>query len=103
VSKAGELLEQIIMAPYAMRIDLAKRLLGVMEAADARIEDANRLLARAQDGRAKRPAEANRDQVQLDYDIGQHLQRNGWHWDAINRQWRRVETATWTESRGRQP
>lgn len=105
VSEAGELLEQIIMAPHSMRIDLARRLLAALETADARINAANALLARAQDGRAKRPADANRDQVQLDYDIGQHLQRNGWRWDAIHRQWRlaeaAAETATWTESRGR--
>jgi hypothetical protein len=46
------------------------------------------LLARAQDGSPKRPREANSHSIQLDYDIGQLLQRAGFVWDAINRQWR---------------
>ncbi len=69
----------------------------------AQLEAANGLLARAQDGSAKRPREANTDSVQLDYDIGKHLERNGWRWDAINRKWTQADTATWTEYRGRQP
>ena len=73
----------------------------------AQLDAANGFLARAQDGSPKRPREACSDQVQLDYDIGQHLQRHGWQWDAINRKWRRpalehVETASWTEYRGRE-
>jgi hypothetical protein len=69
----------------------------------AQLGAANGLLARAQDGSAKRPREANTDSVQLDYDIGKHLERNGWRWDAINRKWTQADTATWTEYRGRQP
>ena len=94
-------------------IDKALRIID-QHAADraalvAQLEAANALLARAQDGRSKRPRVACNDQVQLDYDIGQHLQRQGWQWDAINRQWRkpaseRVDNGTesWTEYRGRE-
>jgi hypothetical protein len=78
-----------------------------------RAERAESLLARAQDGSPKRPREANSHSVQLDYDIGQHLQREGWVWDAINRQWRlRAQVSAcqehgtlyrgeWVEMRGR--
>lgn len=59
-----------------------------LDRAERELVAANALLARAQDGRAKTPREANSDQIQLDYDIGRHLQRHGWHWDAINRVWR---------------
>jgi hypothetical protein len=55
-----------------------------------RAERAEALLARAQDGGHKTPREANSHSVQLDYDIGQCLQRNGWAWDAVNRVWRRL-------------
>lgn len=48
---------------------------------------ANALLVRAQDGSPKRPREANRDQIQLDYDIGQHMHRCGYVWNAVDRKW----------------
>jgi hypothetical protein len=56
--------------------------------AEATASKALTLLARAQDGSPKRPREANSHSVQLDYDIGQLLQRAGFVWDAIHRQWR---------------
>lgn len=71
----------------------------------AQLEAANGLLARTQGGSPMRPRVACSDQVQLDYYIGQHLQRQGWQWDAFQRKWRSpgtAETATWTEYRGRE-
>lgn len=119
------------MAPHAMRIDIAKRLARRVEEFQAEscaeLHTATALLARAQDGTVKRPRDANADAIQLDYDIGQCLQRNGWCWDAIRRKWRapsalgegakiargsmtsavmqgRVESFLgWTETRGRLP
>lgn len=52
-----------------------------------KLEAANVLLARTQDASAKRPREVCSDQVQLDYDIGRHLQCAGYVWDASRRRW----------------
>jgi hypothetical protein len=75
-------------------IDKALRIIDAHAAERAalveRAERAEELLARAQDGRRMTPREANTHSVQLDYDIGQHLQRSGWAWDAVNRVWRRL-------------
>lgn len=63
---------------------------AAIHAAEARLATAVGLLARAQDGSPKTPREANSCSVQLDYDISQLLQREGFVWDAINRVWRRL-------------
>lgn len=63
-------------------------LLHTLRDTESRLTKSLGLLARAQDGSPKRPRDANSHSVQLDYDIGQLLQREGWVWDAINRQWR---------------
>lgn len=53
----------------------------------SKIATANELLVRAYDGQSKRPREANSSQVQLDHDVGQHLHRCGYVWNAIDRKW----------------
>jgi hypothetical protein len=82
----GALLEQLITAPRPMRVGLARQVL-------ARFTAALELLARAQDGSPKRPRDANAHAVQLDYDIGRLLQREGYVWDAIGRKWRAPTSA----------
>lgn len=108
----GALLEQLIMAPWHMRLGLARQILERCEAADARFAIALGLLARAQDGAPKRPRDANAHAVQLDYDIGRLLQQEGYVWDAIGRKWRAPTSACqahgtlhqceWVEYRGRE-
>jgi hypothetical protein len=109
----GALLEQLIMAPWPMRVGIARQILERCESADARLTAALGLLARAQDGSPKRPREANAHSVQLDYDIGRLLQREGYVWDANGRKWRAPTSACqahgaqyqceWVETRGREP
>ncbi len=89
----GALLEQLIMAPYPMRVGIACQVRERCESADARFAAALGLLARAQDGSPKRPRDANAHAVQLDYDIGRLLQQEGYMWDAIGRKWRAPTSA----------
>jgi hypothetical protein len=80
-------------AGYNVWMRAAKELGAKLDAAESKLAAAVALLARAQDASPKTPREANHDSVQLDYDIGQFLQREGFTWDAINRVWRRLTSA----------
>jgi hypothetical protein len=65
-----------------------RNLVRMRQDAETLLTKALDLLARAQDGSPKTPREACSHDVLLDYDIGRLLQRAGWLWDAIYRQWR---------------
>jgi multidrug resistance efflux pump len=69
-------------------VQFNRNLVRMRQDSESLLTKAMNLLARVQDGSPKRPREANSHSIQLDYEIGQLLQRAGFVWDAINRQWR---------------
>jgi hypothetical protein len=73
---------------HEMAVRFNRNLVRMRQDSETLLTKALSLLARAQDGSPKRPREANSHSVQLDYEIGQLLQRAGFVWDAIYRQWR---------------